>query len=233
MKWKNRLTNYNFWISIVSAVLLIFQAFDFQFDLAYVNEIATAVLGLLVVIGIISDPTKSASETTLNSSCENSGEVATTEINNDANNELVLSESNTLENSVNVSNENTHDESMDNKNENIIPIDSENETNTDTGKNDFEVLIEKIKSDLLDKIDELSKNIIQAESIEIESANNTEGNIKVAIENDISDNGSSIVDNDGIIQNEDVASIENKVDNITTENVTNKVEVQTYHNIAN
>jgi len=58
MKWKNRLTNYNFWISIVSAVLLILQAFNFEFDIAYINEIATAVLGLLVVIGIISDPTK-------------------------------------------------------------------------------------------------------------------------------------------------------------------------------
>ena len=59
MKWKNRLTNYNFWISIVSAVLLILQAFNFEFDIAYISEIATAVLGLLVVIGIISDPTKS------------------------------------------------------------------------------------------------------------------------------------------------------------------------------
>lgn len=58
MKWKNRLTNYNFWISIVSAVLLLLQAFDFEFDILYVNEILTAVLGLLVVIGIISDPTR-------------------------------------------------------------------------------------------------------------------------------------------------------------------------------
>ena len=66
MKWKNRLTNYNFWISIVSAVLLILQAFDFEYDIAYVNEIATAVLGLLVVIGIINDPTKSSSSNTEN-----------------------------------------------------------------------------------------------------------------------------------------------------------------------
>ena len=64
MKWKNRLTNYNFWISIVSAVLLILQAFHINFDIAYINEIATAVLGLLVVIGIINDPTKSLNATT-------------------------------------------------------------------------------------------------------------------------------------------------------------------------
>ena len=60
MKWKNRLTNYNFWISLISAILLIFQAFNFELNIAYVSEIATAVLGLLVVIGIISDPTKIA-----------------------------------------------------------------------------------------------------------------------------------------------------------------------------
>ncbi|MCQ2565004.1 MAG: phage holin [Clostridia bacterium] len=53
MKWKNRFTNYNFWISIVSAVLLIFQAFNIKFDLDCISEIVTAVLGLLVVIGII------------------------------------------------------------------------------------------------------------------------------------------------------------------------------------
>lgn len=60
MKWKNRFTNYNFWISIISAVLLILQALKLEFDIAYINEIATAVLGLLVVIGIVSDPTKIA-----------------------------------------------------------------------------------------------------------------------------------------------------------------------------
>ncbi len=41
-----------------SAVLLILQALKIKFDVAYVNEIFTAVLGLLVVIGIIIDPTK-------------------------------------------------------------------------------------------------------------------------------------------------------------------------------
>ena len=60
MNWKNRLTNYNFWISIASAVLLIMQAFKIEFDVAYINEILTGILGLLVVIGIVSDPTKIA-----------------------------------------------------------------------------------------------------------------------------------------------------------------------------
>ncbi len=59
MNWKNRLTNYNFWVSIVSAVLLILQALKIKVDFIYVNEVSTAILGLLVVIGIINDPTKS------------------------------------------------------------------------------------------------------------------------------------------------------------------------------
>ena len=63
MKWKNRLTNYNFWISIVSATLLILQAFNIKLDIANINEIVTALLGLLVVIGIINDPTKSTKDT--------------------------------------------------------------------------------------------------------------------------------------------------------------------------
>ena len=59
MKWKNRLTNYNFWISIVSAGLLILRAFDIKMDVANINEIVTAVLGVLVMIGIVNDPTHS------------------------------------------------------------------------------------------------------------------------------------------------------------------------------
>lgn len=62
MNWKNRLTNYNFWVSIVSAVILILQALKIKFDFVYINEVVTAVLGLLVVIGIINDPTKSSSK---------------------------------------------------------------------------------------------------------------------------------------------------------------------------
>ena len=70
MNWKNRLTNYNFWISIFSAVLLILQALKIEFDIAYVNEIFTAVLGLLVVIGIISDPTRTTVKSTTEKKCE-------------------------------------------------------------------------------------------------------------------------------------------------------------------
>ena len=48
MNWKNRLTSYNFWISMFSAVLLVLQALKIEFDFIYINEIFTAILGLLV-----------------------------------------------------------------------------------------------------------------------------------------------------------------------------------------
>lgn len=75
MNWKNRLTNYNFWISMFSAVLLILQALKIEFDVAYVNEIFTAVLGLLVVVGIIIDPTKTTTKTTNQTSVEKTKEI--------------------------------------------------------------------------------------------------------------------------------------------------------------
>lgn len=56
----SRFKNYNFWISMVSAVLLVLQnLFDIKLDIAFVNEAVSSVLGILVVIGIINDPTKS------------------------------------------------------------------------------------------------------------------------------------------------------------------------------
>lgn len=84
MNWKNRLTNYNFWISIFSTVLLVLQALKIKFDIAYANEIFTAVLGLLVVIGIINDPTKTSVKTTEQPKKENKTqtEVVNTPISN-------------------------------------------------------------------------------------------------------------------------------------------------------
>lgn len=132
MKWKNRLTNYNFWISIVSAVLLILQAFEINFDIAYINEIATAVLGLLVVIGIISDPTKSTTNATTNESTQSSNvtsAVATNESVEQSTTIIKENETPTIE-------------------EQIIPINAENANNNADIQNDFKVLIEQIQHDI-------------------------------------------------------------------------------------
>ena len=53
---KGKFRNYGLWISIISAVLMLLQAMGLKFDLPYVNEIITSILGVLVTLGIISDP---------------------------------------------------------------------------------------------------------------------------------------------------------------------------------
>ncbi len=85
MNWKNRLTNYNFWISMFSAVLLILQALKIEFDIVYINEIFTAVLGLLVVIGIISDPTRTSVKTSETTKTQDNEKVPTSETNENHN----------------------------------------------------------------------------------------------------------------------------------------------------
>ena len=48
--------NGGFWVSLVSAILLILQAiFGWKIDNAFVTEISSSVLGLLVVVGIVKD----------------------------------------------------------------------------------------------------------------------------------------------------------------------------------
>ena len=139
MKWKNRLTNYNFWISIISAALLILQAFKFEFDIAYINEIATAVLGLMVVIGIISDPTKTYSS----------------------------QENVTKNSSKETPQEETKKEEVEKKDEADViqlPIETENKNIDSDVENDFQILMNKISADINDnlaKINEISNAIKQ------------------------------------------------------------------------
>lgn len=154
MNWKNKLTNYNFWISIVSAVLLILQAFDINFDIAYINEIVTAVLGLLVVIGIISNPNKTNStDNSANSTVQETEEKA------DENIDTVASEI-PADEKENVRDERT-EENMSQTNtdqgevNNILPNDEQTETADHFDADNLEVLIKQISSDLNKKMSEL------------------------------------------------------------------------------
>ena len=169
---------------MVSAVLLIFQAFDLQFDIEYINEIVTAVLGLLVVIGIISDPTKSSTSSSSNSSLANQStqtgntasektkgeEVkATKETNAETINEEGVNENEEIIKDTSTTNENTENlarESLDNAqpNENpgeitaeTIPTIKETSSSNDLVSNNFEVLIKQISTDLNKSMSELYK----------------------------------------------------------------------------
>ena len=131
MNWKNRLTNYNFWISIFSAVLLILQALKIEFDIAYINEIFTAVLGLLVVIGIISDPTRAS--------------VKQSDLNLNANTKIETKM------------EEIKQEKIEEKEEEKVPTIEKNETDNLTCEIDFQTILNKISTDLTEKVAILSE----------------------------------------------------------------------------
>ena len=168
MKWKNRLTNYNFWISITSAVLLILQAFHINFDIAYINEIATAVLGLLVVIGIINDPTKSVSVP------KNDEKL------NGANAEILQVETEQIKNAEMQNNQ------EEDKVEQTIPINPENEVGVNSHEIDFKAIINFISSEVknaLSNIESVSKQNIKTdeekEQVEEKPSNDI---VKIGIE---------------------------------------------------
>lgn len=179
MNWKKRLTNYNFWISIVSAVLLILQAFDISFDIAYINEIVTAVLGLLVVIGIINDPTKTNKDSTTNNQSSNSNTSLTNESSQNDESELEI-ESNQTEGDLNENSNVIETEKRENVGVDNIPNESKDEDNIRDSENDYEVLVNKIYSDLNEMRANLEK-IYSSNKIDItkENLENEENNINI------------------------------------------------------
>ena len=203
MNWTNRLTNYNFWISIVSAVLLILQAFEFHFDIMYINEIATAVLGLLVVIGIINDPTKTS---TKKENTKESISVKPTE--------------NIEENKTEIKQESVNqiaDESVENVTkeqaieEQNFPIDEQDEIDDEFDKNDIKNLINNISTDVEEEsvLKEMFKNLF-------EMLKNDEKTVK----------------NDEIFENSLKIDEEKIVSTIETELKENKEEVQNVDNLT-
>lgn len=64
MKFKKQLKSYSFWLGIISAILLVIKSiFKIDLDMEYANETLTAILGALVVAGIINYPTDDADGT--------------------------------------------------------------------------------------------------------------------------------------------------------------------------
>lgn len=69
---KKRFTSYSFWISLSSAVVVLFEAIGraagFIPDGAVINNIIMAIAGILVVLGVVSMPNQEQNEATKNSS---------------------------------------------------------------------------------------------------------------------------------------------------------------------
>lgn len=65
INWKVRIANKQFWLYIIPAVILLIQAvagvFGFSLDLTEMGdkllEVVNAVFGVLVIMGIVNDPT--------------------------------------------------------------------------------------------------------------------------------------------------------------------------------
>lgn len=53
----NRFRNYGLWTAVAALVLLVIQALGIEIDAGKYNEIVTAVLGILALAGVISNPT--------------------------------------------------------------------------------------------------------------------------------------------------------------------------------
>lgn len=235
MKWKNRITNYNFWISIVSATLLILQAFNIKLDIANINEIVTALLGLLVVIGIINDPTKSAKDTENDAKSTNKKKAGNKQIEPSK----TENKAETVEN-VNKKGENkqqNEENQIDNKDLNIVenehetmPIAKQNENDFDLAENDLQVLVDKIAQDLEQKYAEFNKAVDMLNKTQIKQPIDKIQNENSPIETNIQSIEPSKLDNENMQneqpQVEDAKELNTVEDNliIPTNNVETKQE---------
>ena len=50
---KEKLRSYEFWVSLISAVLVVLQTMSLKVDIPHITEITTAFLGALSVAGIL------------------------------------------------------------------------------------------------------------------------------------------------------------------------------------
>lgn len=55
---RDKIKNYGFWISLASSIFLLLQALGLRIDIPVFNEVVTALMGVLVVLGIVSNPSQ-------------------------------------------------------------------------------------------------------------------------------------------------------------------------------
>lgn len=53
---KEKLRSYNFWLSVISAVLVALSTINGELNIPYIDKVLTAVLGVFAVSGIVSKP---------------------------------------------------------------------------------------------------------------------------------------------------------------------------------
>lgn len=50
---KAKLKSYEFWVSVISAVMVVLQSISLKFDVPYIQEVVMGFLGVLAVAGIV------------------------------------------------------------------------------------------------------------------------------------------------------------------------------------
>lgn len=67
MTIKDKLKSYNFWITLVSAIILLLQVFgekfDFKIDSTFIIDVTTALCSIFVILGIITVPKSKTTKT--------------------------------------------------------------------------------------------------------------------------------------------------------------------------
>lgn len=53
---KYKLKSYNFWIGVISAIILLLQTLGAQLDMQYIDKVVNSFLGILAVVGILDKP---------------------------------------------------------------------------------------------------------------------------------------------------------------------------------
>lgn len=57
--WKNRLRNYPLWVAVAALVLLLLKTFGIEINEGQYEELVNAILGVLVLAGIVNNPVTS------------------------------------------------------------------------------------------------------------------------------------------------------------------------------
>lgn len=79
MNLKNKVKSYSFWISLISAILIVVRIvgehFNWFINESFIMDVVTAVCGVLVLLGILSAPSNSNSETNMETLGEQSKKI--------------------------------------------------------------------------------------------------------------------------------------------------------------
>jgi len=209
MTLKDKMRTYNFWISLVSAIVLLMRVigntYGFSVDSGLIMDLTTGVCGIFVILGIISVPQKSSVNSLVANQNKVEGECMNDSLNdNNLEYKKIFDEmSEKLQNNLNKI------EIIANNNKNIENIDTEIVLNDD-------LKIEKDNETVLVEYEDDDENIDIIESCDLL---NNSSNLSNFLTNEIIEDDKSLCNE--IIVNEN-ACLENKIEEVCVENCVNE-----------